>query len=252
MATAAITKDNESFFRVCQLLMGIGTQVMRKVFANIHRPNSVDSVLRFHKKILQKLPGRILTEEMRNILFPTADSYGKLIDFDMTLLTVLFRSISGLKPPIVDINLGRRSWDEKPHKDDYSLEADLVRLKLFRNAIAHGTKTGLSSDEFANTWEAIADVLKRRDPLVEKDIDYLRNAPFTELEVKYSSDLEQWVECEKEILKRLVVHEQEVKNTLTTHSEEMKKEINELKKLIQASKFHILLSLLVFTKCKTQ
>ena len=222
METSAITENNELFFRICELLMGIGTKVMRRKFEELHHPKPVDEVLKSKKNfLLNKLPKKVLTEKMRNTLFPTPTSYGEITDFDITLLSVLFRSICGLQPPTVD-HCGRPSWDENPVKNDYTLPADLVRVKILRNTIyGHAKDTQMSTAEFNASWNDIADVLKRLDPSEKNknEIDHLYNASLTELEVSYKSDLEVWYSHEQEVIKQL----EETKEELQEMKEEMKK-----------------------------
>ena len=206
MATPGITEKNELFFRVCELLMGIGTKVMRKTFEDLNHPKSMEDILKSNKTLLKNLPRRVLTEKMQNTLFPTQTSYGRIEDFDITLLSVLFRNICGLQAPIVDYTSNRRSWDEDPPYTDHSTEADLVRLKLLRNTVyGHAKDTTMSSTEFSNTWRAITEVLERLDPSTtnKNDIDNLFSAPLTELEVSYQNDLEVWYLHEQEVMKQL-------------------------------------------------
>ena len=240
MELAAITIENELFFRTCQLLMGVGVKAMRQAFERLHHPKTLTSVLQSNERTLRKLPRRVLTENMQNTLFPSSNSYGKLSDFDITLLSVLFRHISGLKPPIADPVTGRRSWDEDPANCDVSLEADLVRLKRFRNSIyAHAKSTAMSSCEFAATWDAIADVLKRLDPLLKTEIDNLKTSPFTKVEITYNIELQNWYLHEQDVLKQLEYHGQDIKEELKSNCQKIIDKLEEVevsKGLAQANK----------------
>ena len=245
MATAAITTENESFLRICHLLMAVGTDVMRKAFEDLHRPSSVDAVLRRNERKLKKLPRRVLNPKMRSTLFPGGNSYGKITDFDITLLSVLFRHICGLNPPVAQT--GQRSWDEEPFTSDHSLAADLVRLKRYRNTIcAHATSTEMPRDEFDRTWDDIATVLKRMGgQSVKLKVDCLRDAPFTELEVSYSKDLDEWYKDEqqlkdnvdevKENVKEVKENVKEVKENV----KEVKENVEEIKKNVEEAKENV-------------
>ena len=211
--TSAITSDNESFFRICQLLIGVGTTVMRNAFDNIHPPNTLSHVLQSNKNNLKRLRPRVLTDPMWNILYPGVNFCGKSTDFDLTLLTVLFRHICGLRPPLVDQaktnSLPTYSWDEEPDPGDTSFAADVVRVKRIRNKVyAHASNTELSNADFTKHWSEISQVFTRIDPSMRKDVDDLENAPFTKLEVCYFEQLETWYEQDSEMLRELQLFRQ--------------------------------------------
>ena len=229
MATAAVTTENESFFRICQLLMGVGTEVMRNVFEDLHHPSTLDAVLQSNKSKLRNLPWRVLNNKMRSTLFPGGNSYGKITDFDITLLSILFRHICGLSPPVAQ--KGQRSWDEEPFTCDHSLAADLVRLKRYRNTIcAHTTSTKMPREEFDRTWDGIAAVLIRLGgQSVKLKIDCLREAPFTELEISYSKDLEEWYKDEQQVKEKL----EDISQRLEMYHQDLETQFNKLEE-----KFH--------------
>jgi hypothetical protein len=68
----------------------------------------------------------------------------------------LLRNICGLTEPPT-------KWNELPQENDYSLEADIVRIDVYRNEIyAHSLEhMALTSDEFEKYWETISDTLCR-------------------------------------------------------------------------------------------
>ena len=193
--------------------MDYGTDVMRTEFNKIHDPNTLDNVLQSHKNMLSNLPSRVLPKSMFDTLYPSVNTFGKSTEFDITLLSVLFRNICSLNPPVVD-QTGRRSWDEDPLQSDQSLEADLVRLKLFRNRIyAHAKGISMSYTEFCDTWEEISQVLVRRGgSVIQKKVDKLRKLHFTQLEETYSKELLDWYINDQELKKSIDDCRNEVKN----------------------------------------
>ena len=229
--TSAITEENKFFFRICQLLIDFGTTVMRNEFNKKHPPHTLDTVLQVHEKQLKKLPKKVLTVAMWNVLYPTPSTYGNCSDFDITLLSVLFRNICSLNPPVVDVASGRRSWDEDPLQNDHSLEADLVRLKLFRNRIyAHAKSFSMSATEFRDIWTDVSQVLVRRDPSMQNDIDTLQKIPFTELERSYSQHLEDWYRHEQEVKEQL----DDIHNIAMNTLEEVKSVMSKLEEVKSA------------------
>ena len=179
-----VTWGNEFYYRICQLLMDVGTKMVRNEFDRLIRPSLLDDALMVGKSKLQRLTPRVVTPEMWTTLYPTDNSYGKSTDFDLTLLLVLFQHISPLQPPLVDPVSSKRSWDEHPLESDQSIQADIKRLELFRDKIVRATKPMMSEAEYTTTWNEIANILiKRGGPSVESDIDKLRTMPLTDLEI---------------------------------------------------------------------
>ena len=87
-------------------------------------------------------------------------------DYDITLLSILIRNICGLRAPV-----STRSWDVKPPSTDPSREADLVRIKLYRNKVyAHIHRTDVSDADFDIYWSEISGVLQRLSLGLGKDI----------------------------------------------------------------------------------
>ena len=87
---------------------------------------------------------------------PSTGMYGKSTDFDITLLFRLLRTICGLAPPVT-------GWDALPASTDDSLEADLARIKYYRNSIYGHVNENMeiSDDEFSVLWREISEALVR-------------------------------------------------------------------------------------------
>ena len=76
-------------------------------------------------------------------------------DFDITLLMVLLRNICGLTPPTT-------GWDALPAATDMSREADIARVKYFRNTVyAHAEQASVDDATFHKYWKEIRDTLVR-------------------------------------------------------------------------------------------
>ena len=97
--------------------------------------------------------------------------------FDISLLTVLFRHICNLSPPL-------NGWDQMPNNTDISTEANLVRLRLFRNRYrAHLSETIIESHEFNRLWSEIETVLIQLG-CPKAEISKAKNSPLDPVQYK--------------------------------------------------------------------
>ena len=139
--------------RLSQLLIDKGTEAMRKVFDGFHPPSNLTAVLTSNKSFLVKL--RYINSSQREILFPSSGTPSRSNDFDITLLYILLRNICGLRPPV-----STGSWDKNPPSTDTSTEANLARIKYYRNAVyGHITTTGIDDVNFESHWKNISTAL---------------------------------------------------------------------------------------------
>ena len=141
--------------RLIRLIVDVGTVTMRKYFDSIHPPATLPGVLHANYGTLR---ANIPRYQMRT-LFPP---FGMRLampstsnDYDITLLFSLLRNICGLHPP-ASIH-GGTSWDENPPLADESPEADLARIKFYRNTVfAHIKTTEVSDNDFVMYWSEIS------------------------------------------------------------------------------------------------
>ena len=144
--------------KLMRLILDGGTEALRNVFRGIH-PGNLQVVLRSNKHILSKLKGRIINQKQWDKLYPTTPKKPDINEFDITLFCVLLRNICGLSPP-------SSGWDIMPSPSDHTREADIVRIKLFRNVrFGHISKTAVSTADFKTFWVEIS------LPLVRLGID---------------------------------------------------------------------------------
>ena len=216
-----ITEETELFARLCHLLINGATQMFKMVLDLYHPPPSLRSVLQREKRKLQSLPRGAMNPSVWNKLYPTPTSYGTSADLDITALFVLIRNICGLHPPA-----STKSWDKAPPITDVSLEADLVRLKQYRNSLyGHITETSITEDEFSKLWGEISYVLIRRGGVQWKTyIDNLLASPFT---VQGQSDLSQltgWYNLDSD----MKIEIQKVEKSLKSNHLDMKAKLERL------------------------
>ena len=77
------------------------------------------------------------------------------MDYDISLLCKLLRSICNLTAPVT-------GWDNLPIISDHSREADLVRIKYYRNEIyGHSPNMEITYTDFQRLWTEISGALLR-------------------------------------------------------------------------------------------
>ena len=150
------TDEKANFQRLTRLLMRGGLALLREVFDRIHPHLPAVLGNPTIKSNLQTLRGRVLTQPEWDCLYnPRSGAYGKSTDFDISLLCKLLRATCSLTPPAT-------GWDSLPNSTDHSLEADLVRIKFYRNKIyGHNHSMEISNADFENLWMEISDALLR-------------------------------------------------------------------------------------------
>ena len=189
----ASSKETTNYARLCRVLVDIGSQALRDTFDGIHKPANLHNVLASFPidTILQDLfkgKKKILNATQWDKLYPAIASSVSSANFDVTLLMVLLRNICNLKPPIT-------GWDEQPPEADKSLEADIVRIKYFRNTVyAHAEKASVNDATFNTQWENIRAILVRLGGAKYQDaIDKLKTECMDpDIEKQYKEYIEQW------------------------------------------------------------
>ena len=175
MATPSVTSTKEStnYARLCRLLIDVGSRALRDLFdgfyspGNLHAFFSSSSVQPKLKSLKRK---KILNSTQWSKLFPADPTKNvSSASFDTTLLNVLLRNICGLSPPA-----STTSWDKVPPPRDTCREADLVRVKDFRNTVyAHVEKASVD-DAFERLWHDIGSAIVRLRPDYADAIEQLR------------------------------------------------------------------------------
>ena len=100
---------------------------------------------------------RVVTHpEWKSLYNPSGKgTYGKSTDFDISLLCKLLRERCSLTAPAT-------GWDNLPKSTDHSLEADMVRIKFYRNNIYHHNHNmEVRNVDFEKFWMEISEALLR-------------------------------------------------------------------------------------------
>ncbi|XP_020611944.1 uncharacterized protein LOC110050366 [Orbicella faveolata] len=221
-----LTKERENLQQLIRLLIYGGTTLLREKFDSIHSPSDLPSKLG-DPAIKTKLRRAGLTNLGWKCLYPSPDTFGKSADFDITMMFKLFRTICNLTEPAT-------RWYNLPNSTDHSLEADLVRIKYYRNYIyGHNSKMEIMESEFRNLWKEISEALLRiagsinqakRDEW-NKAIDKLLNDPVVPEAHRYIEERNLWYKNDREI-KGLV--KQRLNEQLREVSRDQNREISEL------------------------
>ena len=205
---SSVEKTNGN--KLSRLLIDGGTTVLRNVFDHYHPPANLAANLssKHIHSVLTKLRHRnILNGSQWDKLFPPpGGGPPNSINFDITLLFLLLRNICGLSPP-------RSGWDKMPPVSDTSREANLARMKYYRNVLyGHVTTTGTPTPVFDVKWQEVSSVLVSLG-LSQSEVDRLKREPCGE---DYISSVTEWMKSDEEIqfqLKDLLTKQQQVLQT---------------------------------------
>ena len=198
--TTSSSKETTNYARLCRLLVDVGTQALRDIFDAIHAPPTLHSVLAGNKTMLQSLrTKKIINPTQWGKLFPAILNSVSSRDFDITLLMVLLRNICGLPSPAT-------GWDALPAVTDVSHEANIARVKYFRNTVyAHAEHASVDDVTFNAYWQDIRDTLVRLGGVKYKSaIDKLETECMDpDNEDHYKELLSQWKKDEDNVKDQL-------------------------------------------------
>ena len=191
-----------NFQRLTRLLMRGGVTLLRETFDSFQPPANLSTSLS-DPAVQTLLRSARLTRPERNCLYPSPGVYGKSTDFDITLTFKLLRTICNLTPPAT-------GWNDLPNSTDLSLEADLARIKYYRNEVYGHSKTmELTDAEFDDLWskirEALLRIAARKSPEKkeewEENIDAFKQnaAPLTPEEERCFEELDQWYKKDMDV-----------------------------------------------------
>ena len=156
-----------------RLVIDGGTAALRKVFDRFHPPANLEVDLSASHDILKSLfRRRILNSYQWERLFPPDQAAPDSSTFDITLLYLLLTNICGLSPPPI-------GWHSKPPASDSTLEANIARIKFFRNQWSHLPTTSIDTEAFTSLRQEINDVLLALE-LAPDEVHRLNAEPYGE------------------------------------------------------------------------
>ena len=190
---SSVEKTNGA--KLSRLLIDGGTTVLRKVFDGHHPPANLAADLNANKSSLSiLLKKKVLHKPQWDKLFPPGGVAPDSKSFDITLLFLLLTNICGLSPP-------PSGWHIKPLPSDTSHEANLARVKFYRNVLyGHVTTTGVDATSFSALWTEISGVLVSLG-LDQAEVDRLKAEKGGEED--YIDVLIEWAASEEDIKSQL-------------------------------------------------
>ena len=201
--SVAYTKETTNYARLCRLLVDVGSQALRDTFDRIYPSAGLHLVLApgtpEHATLQSLRQKRILNPTQLGELYPTIPSTVSSASFDITLLMVLLRNICHLTPPIF-------GWDELPSAADTSTEANVARVKYYRNTVCgHATQASVDNATFNRYWQDISQVLVALGgESYRAAINKLKNDCMDpDTEKKYREQLKEWKRDEDRIKEKL-------------------------------------------------
>ena len=196
------SKKRDNFQRLTRLLMSGGTVLLREVFDIRCPPKDLPTKLK--NSTTKKKLKKILDKTQMKCLYPSSEKYGESREFDITLLYKLLTNICDVKPPAATESNGL------PVTTDHSLEADLLRIKWYRNSIyAHViADMEITDNGFQRLWREISETLVRIAGQIssakakewKNAIDTFLNDPLTEEDKKHEQELQRWYQNDTEVI----------------------------------------------------
>ena len=196
------TNETTNFARLRRLLVDVSRRVLRETFEKKRPIGNLDKVLstpQVHGLLRSLRRKRVLNPSQWGKLYPTIKSSVSSQHFDFFLLIVLLRNICGLVPPPT-------GWDSLPPAADTTLEADIARIKFYRNTVyGHACEASIDDATFNHYWQDIRDVLVRLGGAgYQSVIDDLKNECMDPaFEEHYRQLLKEWVIDDVSIKERL-------------------------------------------------
>jgi len=188
---------------------------MREIFDQHCPPSNLPTTLK-SPATKKQLKAAQLTKPQRDCLYPSPGVYGKSTDFDVTLLFRLLRNICNLTPPAT-------GWDALPASTDYSLAADLIRIKCYRNSVyGHVSQNmEITDDDFPRLWQDISEALLRiagqisptKKTAWQEAIDNLLKDPLTAEDERNVQELLRWYRNDEEVKESIEGLRVELKST---------------------------------------
>ncbi|XP_062607980.1 E3 ubiquitin-protein ligase DZIP3-like [Saccostrea cucullata] len=138
------TKETTHAARLSRLLLDPCTYIFRDLLRSFIPEAQFPHILRNFVATL--IP--IINKDQRNLLYPRAGQYlGTYEDFDLSLLYILLRNISGIPPH-------KNGWGKQPDPTDRSLSANIDRTREIRNTYCgHVPRVTLPEQDFQRIWQ---------------------------------------------------------------------------------------------------
>ena len=182
-----ITQDHINYARLCNALLSVCTDALRGVLLS-QVPTGYRNIyeaIRAKEKLLAgtKKKKGLLRGEQKDLVFPDSGNIGNVDQFDISLLFILIRNTSSVRPPVT-------GWNDPPNDNprDRSLGASLQRIRLCRNETVGHSKDGKLDDQcFEEYWKKIGEMLDDIESVIgdkgfRKDLEQRKKQVITQKE----------------------------------------------------------------------
>ena len=175
MASSACSSSSPSsgkWLRLARLLIDEGTNVLKQFFLISIHPETLENALKKNSTKLKQLKSRrVICDDDWEMLFPASCDPPNADKFDITLMHLLIQEFSNLRTP-------PKGWHKLPDETDDTIQADIARIKCFRNELSHRSSTTISDSEFEEKWKQISSSLERIQLYIHKqNIQCIKNDP---------------------------------------------------------------------------
>ena len=148
------TKGTSNYAKLCRLLVKVGSDLLRKIFDRVCPPENLYAALTNptnRAKLQTLLKKRVLSTSQWGKLDSVIKWSVSSGNFDSSLLLLLLRNIFGLTLPASGCN-------NLPPGSDTSPEADITRIKFFRDRVfSHVANASVDDPTFSLYWNSIKD-----------------------------------------------------------------------------------------------
>ncbi|XP_068679889.1 NLR family CARD domain-containing protein 3-like isoform X4 [Montipora foliosa] len=229
------TRESTNYARLCRLLVDVGSQALRDTFDRIHSPATLHRILSstsaYYPTLQSLRKRRILNPIQWGKLYPSVCSSVSSASFDITLLVVLLRNICGFSPPASTGN-----WDMLPLPGDNSCEANIARIKYYRNEVyAHANQASVDDATFNMLWQDISNALIAvgSGTTYASAISRLKTECMDpDFEEHYRELLKQWKKDDDNTKEELDELKEMVKSEVKEVKEMVKSEVREVKEML--------------------
>jgi len=195
MAVYDVSEEKTNGTRLTRLLVDGGTHVLKEFLHSIYPRDKLQIVLSKNRPKLHSLKlSRVIFDSQWEKLFPSSGDPPDSDTFDISLLHLLIREICHLTAPLT-------GWHKMPTEDDDSVEANIARIKCFRNELCHGTSTDVPNDEFEEKWKQVSSCLEALELYAYRQkIERLKSDPIDhDIQRRVEEQVDQWEQLDKSI-----------------------------------------------------
>ena len=160
------------WLRLARLLIDEGTNVLKQFFLISIHPETLENTLKKNSTNLAQLTSkRVICDDDWEMLFPASGDPPNADTFDITLMHLLIREFSNLPTPA-------KGWRKLPDEADDSIQANIARIKCFRNELSHRSSTAICESEFKEKWNLLSSSLERIQVYIhQQNIQRIKNDP---------------------------------------------------------------------------